>query len=102
MKQVILAIAIAMFAGSAMATGYGIVGGLIIKPDSGASAVIPFDGTELFLSEADCEVQRRAYLEATIKTVGSNTNGVMPPYSSWYGKQVTKIDATKCIKVTPF
>lgn len=102
MKQIILAVAAMMFAGSAMATGYGIIGGVSIKPDGQAPIVIQFDGTELFLSEADCEVQRQAYVVSTVKSAGSDLNGVFKQYSQWNPKQATKVDATKCIKVTPF
>lgn len=101
MKQIFIAVVLMMFAGMASAAGYGIVGGVVIKPDGVASVVIPFDGQELFLSEADCNIQREAYLMAKVKYAGSSMAGQMPAYNTWYDKQVTKIDATKCIKVTP-
>lgn len=102
-KTLIVSIlALSLTATAAYSAGYGIIGGLIVKPDGQATAVISFDGTELFLSEADCEIQRQAYVTATIRKAGSNVNGVMPPYASWYPQQVSKVDATKCIRVTPY
>jgi hypothetical protein len=100
MKKVILVVALMMAASAASATGWGIVGGVIVKPSSGAPAVITFDGTELFTSQAACDVQRQAYLVEKVTTAGSNTDGSYPPFP-WAGLVATKIDATRCIKVTP-
>ena len=101
MKQAIIVLALMMAASAASAAGYGIVGGIAVKPDGQPTIIIPFDGTELFLSEADCDVQRAAYLTAKVKFATSAETGELPAYSTWRNAKVTKIDATKCIKVTP-
>lgn len=102
MKQFITAIVVLMFSVPAFATVYGIIGGVIIKPDSGPAATITFDGNEMFFILDDCEKARKAYVVAPVLQAHTITGTTaFPAYTAWEEVKALKIDATKCSPVTP-
>lgn len=104
MKKALLAITLLAMSGMASAATYGIVGGMIVSGNAiGTAVVIPFDGRELFLSEADCDAALQKVLRAKVTRANSDTRGVFHPTEQWDGVNTTiKTNAATCVKTTSF